>query len=223
MMKFFAIISMLVLASADSRRLKKGKGSKKQPQPPQPKPQCETLELYVLNYNTTCVKVKNPFEGRNQSVDNAIGWTDYEAIYGPPDKDGFFTDPPIGIKFYSIQDGPATPDQYDGEMFQYGWYKLAAGFMLDPTPTRFVAAPDTLYRSSIWYQDYYYAATDGITFYTANHMPIIGGSGRYACATGEITPKYQETTYDENPDCWGIFMFRLRICNTCPDPEEEYE
>ena len=152
------IVSMLALAaSADKHRQlksRKGKGnksSKKQPQPPGPQPQCETMDLYVLgNYDNDCVRVTDPFAGRQQFAYNDIGYSQYRAIYGPPDEDGFFTDPPIGIKFESYQDGPAIPSQYEGEMEDIGWYKLAAGFMLDPTPTRFVAAPDTLYRSSVW-------------------------------------------------------------------------
>jgi len=223
------LASMLVLASADSRQLKSrkgkaGKSSKKQPPgPPQPQPQCETIDLYyLLDYDNDCVKVKNPFEGREQDVDNALGNTDYHAIYGPPDEDGFFTDPPIGIKFDSFQDEPAVPAQYDGEMSTSGFYKLAAGFMLDPTPTRFVAAPDTLYRSSIWYQDYYYNDIDSAIFYGVNRQPIIGGSGKYACATGEIIMNV-DYNYDEYDDYCLVDMYRLRICNTCPDPEEDYE
>jgi len=223
------LVSMLVLASAENRRQlksRKGKSSKKRPQPPvppQPQPQCETIEVYyLLDYDNDCVKVTNPFEGRDQYVGNAIGGTGYYAIYGPPDKDGFFTEPAIGIKFQSYQNGPAIPDQYDGEMNPFGWYKLAAGFMFDPTPTRFIAAPDTLYRSSVWYQDYYYnGSMDGNIFYATNRLPIVGGSGKYACATGEIS-----TTFFSTSTAGGVCdydFYRLRICNTCPDPEEDYE
>jgi len=229
-MKFSAsaiIVSMLALAaSADKHRQlksRKGKGhksSKKQPPgPPGPQPQCETMDLYVLgNYDNDCVKVTDPFEGRQQFAYNDIGYSQYRAIYGPPDEDGFFTDPPIGIKFESYQDGPAIPSQYEGEMEDIGWYKLAAGFMLDPTPTRFVAAPDTLYRSSVWYQAYFYNDIDAAKFYAANRLPILGGSGKYACAVGEIIvdPVGTYNTCD-------VDVFSLRICNTCPDPDEDYE
>ena len=217
------IVSMLVLASADKHRQlksRKGKGnksSKKQPQPPGPQPQCETVDLYVLlNYDNECVKVSNPFEGRQTEVDSALGWSEYRAIYGPPDEDGFFTDPPIGIKFETYQNGPAIPEQDGGGMDEFGWYKLAAGFMLDPTPTRFVAAPDTLYRSSVWYQAYTYSDMDSVNFYAVNRLPILGGSGKYACAVGEVIviPVGTYCSYD---------IFRLRVCNTCPDPEEDYE
>ena len=68
----------------------------------------------MLDYDNDCVKVTNPFEGRQQYKYNAIGDTDYYEIYGPPDKDGFFTDPPIGIRFDSYQDSPAIPHQYNG-------------------------------------------------------------------------------------------------------------
>jgi len=221
MLSASAIVSRFVLASADNRHLKydkKGKGSKsskKQPPVP-PQPQCETISLYfLLDYEDDCVKVTNPFEGRQQYKYNAIGDTDYYEIYGPPDKDGFFTDPPIGIRFDSYQDGPAVPDQYNGEMSTGGWYKLAGGFMLDPTPTDDVAAPDTLYRSSIWTQDYHY--TDSSYYSDVNRTPIIGGSGKYACATGEII------TIEPSDDECLYYEYRLRICNTCPDPEEDYE
>ena len=213
---------MLVLASADSRQLKsrKGKGSKKQPQPPgpQPQPQCETIELYYLpRMQYDCIKVTNPFEGRNQTVYNDIGYSDYYAAYGPPDKDGFFTDPPIGLKFESYQDSPAIPAQWEGAMSTYGYYSLAAGFMLDPTPTDDVAAPDTLYRSSIWYQNYIYSDANANNFFAVNRLPIVGGSGKYACAVGELT-----ISFEGGPDC-PYDVFRFRICNTCPDPEVDYE
>ena len=108
-------------------------------------------------------------------------------------------------------------------MDEFGWYKLAAGFMLDPTPTRFVAAPDTLYRSSVWYQEYSYNGdTCAETFYAVNRLPILGGSGKYACATGEIIMN-EDYNYDQYDDLCLVDMYRLRICNTCPDPDEDYE
>lgn len=194
------------------RRTKGGKGNKagKEHQ------QCEMIEVI---WRGSCSLVNpDPF-GDNNRETNAIGSTNFQTIYDAPigDFDGSITSPPVGIRFVSAQTEPqtnkvATP--YPNVESPY--YSLAAGFLLDPT-TNDIGLNDTLYESSIYYQEYKYYNKFDLDEETEQivRFPIVGGTGRYACASGEIVRS--DVYYFEAPNC-SYRSYKLRVCNTCPDP-----
>ena len=193
------------------RRAKGGKGNKagKEHQ------QCEMIEV-IVNSSPPCSLVNpNPFNENNLET-NAIGSTNFQTIYDAPigDFDGSITSPPVGIRFVSGQTEPqtnkvATPNPN----VESPYYSLAAGFLLDPT-TNDIGLDDTLYESSIYYQEYNYY--DDNSAQVQPSFPIVGGTGRYACASGEIVRS--DEFYLEAPNQCSYRSYKLRVCNTCPDP-----
>jgi len=177
--------------------------------------QCEMIEV-IVNSSPPCSLVNpDPF-GDNNRETNAIGSTNFQTIYDAPigDFDGSITSPPVGIRFVSGQTEPqtnkvATPNPNDQKE---PYYSLAAGFLLDPT-TNDIGLDDTLYESSIYYQEYNYY--DDNSAQVQPSFPIVGGTGRYACASGEIVRS--NVFYFETPNC-SYRSYKLRVCNTCPDP-----
>ena len=81
----------------------------------------------------------------------------------------------------------------------------------------------TLYRSSIYYQEYYFENDENFDNYgSIMKSPIVGGTRRYACANGEISfsrPTLYGPNGNEPNDRCSVIEYKLRVCNTCPDPE----
>ena len=231
-MKLLAASSFLILTSsictstADEytssrprhRRTKGNKGNKSDKE----HPQCETI---ILNYAAYINGSPCGNEDMDVEIKNTIGSTEWRSIYGPRITDEYFTSP-IGIQFWSEQsvfnnDYPGSEVAYPNP--QEGWpgkYKLSAGFLLDPTGD--INVNSTLYRSSIYYQEYnFYNDMNWDDYTNVMKLPIVGGTGRYACANGELSASSSNVN-TPNGDCF-FTEYKLRVCNTCPDPDIDYD
>lgn len=237
-MKLLAASSFLILTSsictsaADEqrprhRRTKGNKGNKSDKE----HPQCETI---ILNYAAYFNGSPCGNEDVDDNIKNTIGSTEWRGIYGPRITDEYFTSP-IGIQFWSEQsvfnnDYPGSESEVEVAYPnpQEGWpgfYKLSAGFLLDPTGD--IDANSTIYRSSIYYQEYSFENDKNADKYSSiMKSPITGGTGRYACANGELSfskPEVFGPNGNEPKDRCSVVEYKLRVCNTCPDPDEWHD
>jgi len=175
---FFVLTSSICTSASDeytsSRpRHRRAKGSKAKSD--KEHPQCETIILNSAAYFNGCGN-----EDMDDNIKNAIGSTKWRGIYGPRITDEYFTSP-IGIQFWSEQS--AFNNDYPGPEVAYpnpqegfpGRYKLSSGFLLDPTGD--IDANITLYRSSIYYQEYYFENDKNADKYSSiMKSPITGKS-----------------------------------------------
>jgi len=170
---------------------------------------CEELAFYFPGPKYCDDKPWDFIKGDN--ISNKIGYTYYETVYGPPDATGNYK--PIGIKYGSSQNN-AVASQEGGN--GPGFYALSAGFLLDPTGT--VGHKDTIYESSIVYQGY--AFINGNGDYNPSAFPVVGGTGKYACAKGEFYIELQADFGNDDPsapNCQNAASYHtVRVCDTCP-------